>query len=47
MYHALMAHTIQSQCSEKAYLTSTDYNYVELNETVKKTLRLMRLFAFS
>jgi hypothetical protein len=47
VYHALMAQTVESQCSPQVHETALDYNFVELNETVKKTLRLLRLFAFS
>jgi len=43
----LLAQAIESQCSEQATQTSLDYTHVELADTVKKTLRLLRLFQFS
>lgn len=45
--HGLMAQAIESQCTPQAHTTTLDYNFVELTDTVKKTLRLLRLFSFS
>lgn len=45
--HALLSQAIESQCSPQAYQTSIDYTQVEFTDTVKKTLRLLRLFSFS
>lgn len=45
--HGLLAQSIESQCSLQAYQTCIDYTQVELVNTLKKTLRLLRLFSFS
>ena len=43
----LLSQAIESQCSLQAYQTSIDYTQVELANTVKQMLRLLRLFQFS
>jgi cancer susceptibility candidate protein 1 len=45
--HALLSQAIESQCSVQAYQTTIDYTQVEFADTLKKTLRLLRLFSFS
>jgi len=45
--HGLFSQAIESQCTLQAYQTSIDYTEVEFADTLKKTLRLLRLFSFS
>jgi cancer susceptibility candidate protein 1 len=45
--HSLLSQAIESQASTQAYQTSIDYSRVEFNDTIKKTLRLLRLLSFS
>jgi hypothetical protein len=45
--HALLSQAIETQCTTQAYQTTIDYTQVELADTIKKTLRLLRLFSFS
>ena len=45
--HATLKLASLGPCSEQATNTSGEVTYIEFTDTVKKTLRLMRLFAFS
>ena len=46
--HCLLTQAIGNEvCSEQAYLTAQDYTPIEFIDTMKKTLRLLRLLSFS
>ena len=45
--HATLTQACQTVCSPQAIITSSEVTYIEFTDTVKKTLRLLRLFAFS
>lgn len=45
--HCLLSQSIETQCSPLALSTCIDYTQVEFADTLKKTLRLLRLFSFS
>ena len=45
--HATLKLATVGLCTEQATTTCGEVTYIEFTDTVKKTLRLMRLFAFS
>ena len=45
--HATLKLASTGLCTEQATTTSGEVTYIEFTDTVKKTLRLLRLFAFS
>lgn len=45
--HATLSQATQGLCTDQAFTTSGEVTYIEFTDTVKKTLRLLRLFAFS
>ena len=46
--HGLLSQACEApSCSDEAYMKSKDLQYISFTDTVKKTLRLMRLFSFS
>lgn len=45
--HATLQQATQGLCTPQATSTSGVVTYIEFTDTVKKTLRLLRLFAFS
>lgn len=45
--HATLTQATQGLCTDQAHTTSGEVTYIEFTDTVKKTLRLLRLFAFS
>lgn len=48
MTHGLLSQACEPpNCSMDAWMKSKDFQYMEFTDTVKKTLRLLRLFAFS
>lgn len=45
--HATLTQACTGVCTPQAVTTSSEVTYIEFTDTVKKTLRLLRLFAFS
>lgn len=45
--HGLLTQACESVCSDTATMMAKDLTYIEFTDTVKRTLRLLRLFSFS